>query len=82
ALKLITIFDEIKVTVDSNTRNKLTEEMFRVWAENMWVIPILGTDLSVVVVKENFRNVPEKATLGYSYSSPGYLNPEQFFFRH
>ena len=82
ALRLITLFDEVKVTTDSNTRDKLTEEMFRIWAENMWVIPILGTDLSVVVVKENFRNVPEKATLGYSYSSPGYLNPEQFFFRH
>ncbi len=81
ALKLISIFDKIKLTVDQKERDKLTEEMLRVWAKNLWVIPTAGGYSLPVIVKNNFRNVPQKATLAYPLSSPGYLNPEQFFIK-
>ncbi len=81
ALELISIFDQIKVTIDPQERDKLTEEMLRIWAKNLWVAPTAGSYNVPVVVKNNFRNVPENATLAYPFSSPGYLNPEQFFFK-
>ncbi len=81
ALKLIFIFDQIKVTIDPQERDKLTEEMLRIWAKNLWVVPTAGGYNMPVVVKNNFRNVPEKASLAYPLCSPGYLNPEQFFLK-
>jgi len=81
ALELISIFDQIKVTIDPEARDKLTEEMLRIWAKNLWVAPTAGGYSLPVIVKNSFRNVPENATLAYPFSSPGYLNPEQFFIK-
>ncbi len=81
ALEIISIFDQIKVTIDPEERDRLTEEMLRIWAKNLWVVPTAGGYNVPVVVKNNFRNVPEKASLAYSLSSPGHLNCEQFFFK-
>jgi peptide/nickel transport system substrate-binding protein len=81
ALKLVSIFDKIKLTVNQKERDRLTEEMLRIWAKNLWVVPTAGSYPVPVVVKNNFRNVPEEATLAYPLLSPGYLNPEQFFFK-
>jgi peptide/nickel transport system substrate-binding protein len=81
ALKLVSIFDKIKLTVNTKEREKLTEEMLRIWAGNLWVVPVAGSYNLPVIVKNNFRNVPKDATLAYPLSSPGYLNPEQFFIK-
>jgi len=81
ALKLVYIFDKIKLTTDQKEKEKLTEEMFRIWAKNLWVIPTAGSYSLPVVVKNNFRNVPKDGTLSYPLLSPGYLNPEQFFIK-
>ncbi len=81
ALEVISIFEKIKVTINPQERDRLTEEMLRIWAENLWVVPTAGSYNMPQVVKNNFRNVPERASLAYPFSSPGYLNPEQFFIK-
>jgi len=81
ALKLVSIFDKIKLTVNQNERDKLAEEMLRIWAKNLWVVPTAGSYPVPVVVKNDFRNVPREGTVAYPFCSPGYLNPEQFFFK-
>jgi len=36
---------------------------------------------SILVVKNNFRNVPENAVTDWIFMSPGNLDPSQFFFK-
>lgn len=81
ALKLISIFDRLKLTISQKERDLLIEEMFKIWSKNLWVIPTAGSYNLPVIVKNNFRNVPKEATLAYPLFSPGYLNPEQFFIK-
>lgn len=81
AAKIQDDFSKMLVTIDEKEREKLLEDMFRLWAKNMYVIPILGGYNIPVVVKKNFKNVPRKGNLAYAYSSPGYLTPEQFFIK-
>ncbi len=81
ALKIIENFDKIIVSTDPDEIDKLTDEILILWAKNLWAIPVLGFFNFPVVVKDNFKNVPEKGTLAYPYCSPGYMNPEQFFFK-
>ncbi|NPV80069.1 MAG: ABC transporter substrate-binding protein [Firmicutes bacterium] len=81
ALRILDDYNKILVCNDSKEREKLLEDICKLWAKNMYVIPILGGYNVPVVVKKNFKNVPRKASLGYGFSSPGYLNPEQFFIK-
>ncbi len=81
ALKIIENFDKIIVSTDPDEIDKLTDEILILWAKNLWAIPVLGFFNFPVVVKDNFKNVPEEGTLAYPYCSPGYMNPEQFFFK-
>jgi len=81
ALKIIANFDKIIVSTDQKEIDKLTDEILYLWAKNLWAIPVLGFFNFPVVVKNNFKNVPKEGTLAYPYMSPGYMNPEQFFFK-
>ncbi|HRU32057.1 MAG TPA: ABC transporter substrate-binding protein [bacterium] len=80
ALRSQMLFDKLKTSTSKDEQDKLTEELLRVWAQNLWAIPTAGSYKIPIVVKKNFKNVPKNASLAYSYCSPGYLNPEQFFF--
>jgi peptide/nickel transport system substrate-binding protein len=62
---------------------KLAQELFRIWADNVYEIGTIGltpTVQGVVVVNNRFRNVP--ATLGNDWPlrSPGNARSEQFYF--
>jgi len=81
ALKIIANFDRVKIITDQKEIDKLTEEMLYLWGKNLFAIPVLGFFKFPVVVKNNFRNVPREGTVAYPFCSPGYLNPEQFFFK-
>lgn len=81
ALKLQKLFDRLITSRTSSEINNIAEEILKTWAKNLWVIPTAGSYKIPIVVKKNFRNVPKDASLAYPYCSPGYLNPEQFFFK-
>jgi len=80
-LKLQKLFSRLITSRTKSEINKIAEEILRTWAKNLWVIPTAGSYKIPIVVKKNFRNVPKEASLAYPYCSPGYLNPEQFFFK-
>ncbi len=81
ALKILADYDRIKVTTDQKEIDRLTDEILMLFAKNLWAFPILGFFDTPVVVKNNFKNVPKKGTKAYPLASPGYMNPEQFFFK-
>jgi peptide/nickel transport system substrate-binding protein len=72
---------ELYGATNQEDRNRLFREMFRSYAENMWVIPISERAVQVGVCAQNFRNVPETGTYSWVLMTPGNLNPETFFFK-
>ena len=80
--QLIEIFDQGN-SVPVEKRIDLGKELWRVHAENLYAIGIIGNSPAyngVVVVKNNFRNVPDIAPNSSAHQNPGIARPEQFFF--
>ena len=49
--------------------------------ENLWVISPCTSPPELVIVKNNFRNVPESANSDWQYMTPGNTMTEQYFIR-
>ncbi len=80
--QLLDIFDQGN-SVPVENRIELGKELWRVHAENLYAIGIIGNSPAyngVVVVKNNFRNVPDIAPNSSAHQNPGIARPEQFFF--
>ena len=75
------LYDEFKATVDPERQIEIGKQIVQMHAENVWVIGTVGMPPSIVVVKNNFRNVPEEAVTDWIFMSPGNLDPFQFFFK-
>ncbi|MEZ4865948.1 MAG: ABC transporter substrate-binding protein [Caldilineaceae bacterium] len=70
--------------VSEEERIQLGKEIFQLNAENIWTIGTVGLSpmvMGVVVVKNNFRNVPDVAANSVVVQTPGSARPEQFFFK-
>ncbi len=76
-----TLYDEFKTTIDGAAQIEIGKQIVRMHAENAWTIGTVGMTPSIVVVKNNFRNVPEQAVTDWIFMSPGNLDPFQFFFK-
>lgn len=64
-------------------RTELGKELWRIHSDNLYVIGTVGQSPAmngVVVVKNNFRNVPDIAPNSVGMQTPGNARPEQFFF--
>lgn len=48
-------------------------------AEQVWVISVCSTPPTLVVVRNDVRNVPRKALYGWSYLTPGNCYPEAWY---
>jgi peptide/nickel transport system substrate-binding protein len=75
------LYDEFKVTTDPARQIEIGKQIVQMHAENAWVIGTVGMPPSIVVVKNNFRNVPEESVTDWIFMSPGNLDPFQFFFK-
>ena len=71
----------LSVTVDRASRDELWQEVMRAHAENMYVIPLPTQRFGIGVLRNDFGNVPEKALASWVTMTPGYLNPETFYFK-
>lgn len=47
--------------------------------KNLWTIGTVGLNKMPVIVKNNFKNVPETAVHDWLFRTPGYTHPEQYF---
>lgn len=80
-MKLIELWDKIRVSVDEEQRSGLAREIVELHAKNIWVIGAVGEVPGVVIVKNNFRNVPETMIVTDTLRDLGHANPPQFFIK-
>jgi len=80
--QLLELFDRGKA-IPFNRRIEVGREIYRILTDNVYVIGTVGrspASSGVVVVKNDFRNVPEVAANSTAAQTPGVARPEQFFF--
>lgn len=83
ALKQLLDLYEKGMTLPAKERIAVGKEIWRIHAENLFVMGTVGRSPAfngVVVVKNNFRNVPDEAPNCSILQNPGPARPEQFFF--
>ena len=80
--RIVEIVDKAR-TVGPDEQVKLSQELFRIWAENCFEIGTVGLTpmvQGVVVAGTKFRNVPTTLGNDWPLRSPGNARTEQFFF--
>ncbi len=80
--RLLEIFEEGN-SLPRNMRTELGKELWRIHVNNLYMIGTVGQSPAmngVVVVKNNFRNVPDVAPNSSAMQNPGIARTEQFFF--
>ncbi|WP_461768105.1 ABC transporter substrate-binding protein [Pseudothermotoga sp.] len=79
--KLLQIWEQIKTSTNPQRIKELMKEVTKIHRENLWMIGTVGEDPSPLVVKNNFRNVPEKLVAETPFFTPLNAMPMQFFFK-
>jgi peptide/nickel transport system substrate-binding protein len=80
--KIVELVDTAR-TVGPDGQVKAAQELFRIWADNLYEIGTIGLTpmvQGVVVVNARLRNVPTTLGNDWPLRSPGNARPEQFFF--
>jgi len=70
-------------TVGPDEQVKLSQELYRIWADNVFEIGTIGLTpmvQGVVVMNNKFRNVPTTMGNDWPLRSPGNARTEQFYF--
>lgn len=75
------LFDTMKSTIDQAKFVEIGKQIVKMAVEEVWTIQTVGMVPAPLVVKNNFRNVPEKYTQDWIIMSPGNLDPSHFFFK-
>ncbi len=73
------LYDKFKTTVVSEEQVAIAKELIKWHAENVHVIGTVGLLPNVVVVKNNFKNVPQDFTTDWIYMVSGTLEPCHFY---
>ena len=79
--KVQELYDQIKDTADTEKQKALFRQILELDKENLWCIGVCTAPPEIVVVKNNFRNVPEQAISDWHLLTPGATSPEQYFFK-
>jgi len=80
--RIVDIIDEAK-TSGRSQQIALAQELFRIWADNVWEIGTVGMTpmiQGVLVANDNLRNIPEVAGNDWPLRTPGLTRLEQYFF--
>ena len=67
------------VADDEERKLELGRKILRQWAEQCYTIGICRQEL-LTIVKNNFKNVPDKIIHAWQIYTPGYIGIEQFYF--
>jgi ABC-type transport system substrate-binding protein len=73
------IYETMQVTVDEAEQKALFRRVLALYKERLYAIGICTAPPEVVVVKNDFRNVPEIAVSDWQLLTPGATAPEQYF---
>ena len=80
--RIMDIIDEAKLS-GRDRQVELAQELFKIWADNVWEIGTVGLTpmvQGVVVVHADLRNVSEVAGNDWPLRTPGNTRPEQFYY--
>jgi peptide/nickel transport system substrate-binding protein len=80
--RIVEIVDKAR-TVGPDEQVKLSQELYRIWADNLFEIGTVGLTpmvQGVVVANTKFRNVPPTLGNDWPLRSPGNARTEQFYF--
>ena len=80
--RIMDIIDEAKLS-GRERQVELAQELFKIWADNVWEIGTVGLTpmvQGVVVVNADLRNVAEVAGNDWPLRTPGNTRPEQFYY--
>ena len=78
--ELMDLYDRYKVTVDSSAQLDIARQLVRLSTERLYTIGTVGMAPSIVVVKDNFKNVMEEFTADWLIMSPGTQDPSHYYF--
>ena len=78
--ELMDLYDEYKFTVDSSAQLEIARKLVRLSTERLYTIGTVGMAPSIVVVKDNFKNVMEEFTADWLIMSPGTQDPSHYYF--
>ncbi len=79
---LVELIDAGKVA-EREEQIEIAQELFRIWADNVWEVGTVGLTpmvQGVVVVNDNLHNVPAIAGNDWPLRTPGNTRPEQYYF--
>ena len=79
--RIFEIWEEVKATADEGARDELFREMTDIHKDNIWMIGAVGETPQLAIVKNNFRNVPDRIIWDDALQTPANAYPEQFFFK-
>jgi peptide/nickel transport system substrate-binding protein len=80
--RLVELIDAGKVA-EREEQIEIAQELFRIWADNVWEIGTVGLTpmvQGVVVVNDNLQNVMAVAGNDWPLRTPGNTRPEQYFY--
>lgn len=75
------LYDKMRAELDPAKQVDIGKQIVKMATEEAWTISTVGMVPAPVVVKNNFRNVPEKYTQDWIIFAPGSIDPPQFFFK-
>ncbi len=75
------LWDQLKTTTDPAKQLDLAKQIIRMNTEEAWIVTTVGEVTVPLIVKNNFRNVPDKYSDDTTVWSPGALDPSHFFFK-
>jgi len=78
--KAMDLYDKFKTSTDPEEQLKIAKELVKWSMDNAMALGTVGMVPNVVVVKNNFKNVPQNFTTDWIYMAPGTLDPCHFYF--
>ncbi|NLC67314.1 MAG: ABC transporter substrate-binding protein [Clostridiaceae bacterium] len=79
--KLLEYWDKVISSTTNEDINKWSDEIIKLHAKNMWIIGYTGPMPQFILVKNNFRNVPEGLIYCDEFRDLGHGRPMQFFIK-
>ncbi len=79
--EIIQLWDQLKLTTDPAKQAAIGKQIVKLNTGEVWTITTVGMATVPVIVKNNFRNVPDKYIDDTVVWSPGALDPSHFFFK-
>jgi peptide/nickel transport system substrate-binding protein len=73
------LYDVMKSTVDDAKRVDAMKQILEIAADQFYTVGIKIPNNGYGIVKNNFKNVPDKMPNSFGYPSPAPTNPEQYF---